>query len=347
LATRLSEQQTRLLLATAAEWRALALSTGPGDESDRAAVAAAFRRIFSFQSVRWHDSLSDMLHHLRRERCSVSHPDLALRVEGALLALPWLHQPLVSLEEAERLIGWLPQSVSRVVDVPWLCLPVRDRLVRCIYGDFLCRLNGDGCRFFDDCRTILSGCGFCTLSGSVLHLVNRPDALTVDENGLLHSAENGTRPAFASGTWREWYWHGLRLRKPMPAKMNFFDVATHSERRIRRCMIEAFGVENFIREAAQFNSLIEVDSSKWGRLLCVPLQGDSYTVVEVENTTRYPDGSRPKFYLQVDPDCRPLLRLPDGSMVFGSPQPRTALNAVASTFGMTGEEYQANLLAEA
>ena len=48
-----------------------------------------------------------------------------------------------------------------------------------------------------------------------------------------------------------------------------------------------------------------------------------------------PDGSFKHHFLRVDPHLRPLL--PDGS--FGQPQPLTARNAVASTFGLRGDEY--------
>lgn len=48
------------------------------------------------------------------------------------------------------------------------------------------------------------------------------------------------------------------------------------------------------------------------------------------------------YFLRVDPQCRPMLA--DGR--FGDAQEVTALNAVASTFGMTGAQYVRSLVAQ-
>jgi hypothetical protein len=55
----------------------------------------------------------------------------------------------------------------------------------------------------------------------------------------------------------------------------------------------------------------------------------------VVNSTRETDGSFKRYWLRVDPQIRPLL----ADNRFGVQQCPTARNAVASTFGMTGEEY--------
>ncbi len=62
------------------------------------------------------------------------------------------------------------------------------------------------------------------------------------------------------------------------------------------------------------------------------------TVVEVVNRSPEPDGSFRHYWLQVDTNCRPILKVG-----FGQPQALTALNAVASTFAMTGEKYRKTL----
>jgi hypothetical protein len=46
-------------------------------------------------------------------------------------------------------------------------------------------------------------------------------------------------------------------------------------------------------------------------------------------------GTRRVYHVPVHPELRPLL--PDGEL--GAPQKPTALNAVASTYGLTGKEY--------
>jgi hypothetical protein len=58
-------------------------------------------------------------------------------------------------------------------------------------------------------------------------------------------------------------------------------------------------------------------------------------MVAVDNSTLEPDGTRKRYFLRVHPELRPLRA--DGTM--GNPQTPTAHNAVASTFGMTGDQY--------
>jgi hypothetical protein len=65
-------------------------------------------------------------------------------------------------------------------------------------------------------------------------------------------------------------------------------------------------------------------------------------MVKVVNSTAETDGSFKDYWLRVDPRCRPLL----AGQQFGKPQKRTALNAIASTFGLTGDEYKRSLVGQ-
>jgi hypothetical protein len=58
-------------------------------------------------------------------------------------------------------------------------------------------------------------------------------------------------------------------------------------------------------------------------------------MVKVVNSTPEMDGSFKDYFIRVDPNCRPML----DDNKFGDPQELTARNAVASTFGKKGEEY--------
>ena len=71
--------------------------------------------------------------------------------------------------------------------------------------------------------------------------------------------------------------------------------------------------------------------------LFVRERGDEREVwVRVVDVVRNDDGSEKVHYLAVHPDLCPLLS-EDGDL--GEPQEMTARNAVASTFGLRGEEY--------
>ena len=71
-----------------------------------------------------------------------------------------------------------------------------------------------------------------------------------------------------------------------------------------------------------FGELLEID------LLNDPDKKALYVHVKDASTKR-------EYYLWVDNNCQPMLE--DGK--FGKPQALTAHNAVASTFGLRGEEY--------
>jgi hypothetical protein len=55
----------------------------------------------------------------------------------------------------------------------------------------------------------------------------------------------------------------------------------------------------------------------------------------VINATREPDGSFKRYWLRVHPELRPLL----ADNQFGPAQAPTVRNAIASTFGLIGEQY--------
>lgn len=74
------------------------------------------------------------------------------------------------------------------------------------------------------------------------------------------------------------------------------------------------------------------------RLLEIFTNGGNLLAVEVQNSSLEPDGTRRTYYLWVHPEIRPMRA--DGSL--GRQQKRTCHNAVASTFGLTGNQY--NLL---
>ena len=92
------------------------------------------------------------------------------------------------------------------------------------------------------------------------------------------------------------------------------------------------GPEKFIKDGGA--KLL--DESHWGKLwkIVLPVDGDDDVeiyMVEVINSSPEPDGSYKTYMLSVAPEDP-----------FGKPM-RTALQAVASTFGVSGEEYASGL----
>src|SRR5262249_19570843 len=112
----------------------------------------------------------------------------------------------------------------------------------------------------------------------------------------------------------------------------------------RRVMIERYGVEKYLRDSGSKVLHEDLDELGLPRLLvCKERPGDQplVGVFVLNSTVDLPDGQRRRFFLRVHPELRPLLgKDENGVDRFGEPQEMTCRNAVASTFGMRGEEYE-------
>jgi hypothetical protein len=148
--------------------------------------------------------------------------------------------------------------------------------------------------------------------------------------------------------WGVWAVHGTRVTKQIveaPETLTPEQILGEQNAEVRRVMMDRFGADRLIRES---NAKL-VHEDEFGRLHRIDVQGDEPLVmVEVVNSTAEPDGSFKDYWLRVQPDCRPLVADPSTPSGFrlGSAQKQTALNAVASTYGMTGEEYRERLAVE-
>lgn len=97
-------------------------------------------------------------------------------------------------------------------------------------------------------------------------------------------------------------------------------------------MIERYGQAKFLMDSGA----MEIHRDDFGVLYRKDVADDEPIVmVKVCNSTPEPDGSYKDYFLRVNPELRPLGL--DNTM--GEPQPLTAHNAVASTFGLRGDEY--------
>ena len=167
--------------------------------------------------------------------------------------------------------------------------------------------------------------------GAVI-LTERPVFLARDERNRLH-CESRAAIEYSDG-WGVYAWHGVRVPEQVikaPETMTAKQIEAENNAEIRRVMVERFGANRYLKESGA----VKVNEDGWGVLWRKDVPGDEpILMVELENSTAEPDGSVKKYMLRVDPECRPLL---DGGL--GEPQALTARNAVASTFGLRGEEY--------
>lgn len=162
-----------------------------------------------------------------------------------------------------------------------------------------------------------------------------PRVLQVDERGRLHRPD-GPAVQYADG-WAIWAWHGVRVPWDLierPQDITVGEIEGEPDVEVRRIMVERMGWERYVTESG----LRPIDADDWGTLYARNLPGEPepLMIVRVLNSTPEPDGSQKYYFLRVDPRCRPLL----DENQFGDPQKPTPLNAIASTFGLTGEEYR-------
>ena len=162
----------------------------------------------------------------------------------------------------------------------------------------------------------------------------RPRELHRDEQGRLHYA-SGPAVAWGDG-WGVHSWHGTRVPADIIERPESITVKRIEEERnaeLKRIMIDRYGMARYVRDA-KFD-VVDADTDPLGQPRRL-LRRDDVVVVELTNSTIDADGTRRVYHIPVEPELRPLLE--GGAM--GDPQRMTALNAVASTYGMRGEEYK-------
>lgn len=174
-------------------------------------------------------------------------------------------------------------------------------------------------------------CGAWKPFEGVVRATERPVVLSLDEAGRPHR-EDGPAIAFGDGMVVH-AWHGLAVRDWIihnPERITIQQIDAERDIEERRVLLERFGVERFLREGDA--ELVHEDATGrlWRRELpVVHLRGqrvqgpaaEPVVMVEVTNATPEPDGSRRTYFLRVPPHMR------------------TARDAVAWTFSMTGSDY--------
>lgn len=167
---------------------------------------------------------------------------------------------------------------------------------------------------------------FCMIS-------DRPEVLLRDEQNRPH-CDDGPFCRWRDG-FSLYAIHGVRVPEWLvmqPTKLTVERIHAEENEEVRRVMIERYGVARYVRDA-QFE-VVDADVDPLGQPRRL-LRRDTTLVVELVNSTVDADGTRRVYHIPVEPELRPLL--PDGQL--GRPQKMTVLNAVASTFGMSGAEY--------
>jgi hypothetical protein len=191
---------------------------------------------------------------------------------------------------------------------------------------------------------IASSCFAAILFESYCILVAKPQSIVIDDNQQM--AARGT-PSIEwskkNATYRLYTIHGEVIAVNEPPSHNNL---TFVQPRQRALMIEYMGWEEFFKWADQLSPHCrkeQISKDQFGTLYRIWFNNQEFLVVRVKNSTAEPDGSYRHFVIPVDPRLRPLPHPNKPHERPGNPQELTARNAVASTFYMTGDEYEAML----
>jgi hypothetical protein len=142
-------------------------------------------------------------------------------------------------------------------------------------------------------------------------------------SGWLHRSD-GPAVEWESGT-RYWFWRGVKVPQWLidePSRITPSLIRREHNLDLRRCMIERFGVERFIRETVHRPAV----EDRYGRLWrCTFGDDDPFTAIEVQDVIVRPDGTRPRYFLSVPARMR------------------TAHEAVAWTYCLRREEYDISM----
>jgi hypothetical protein len=101
-------------------------------------------------------------------------------------------------------------------------------------------------------------------------------------------------------------------------------------------MINKYGQSKYLIDSGAK----QIHQDDFGTLYRKEIANDEPLVmVKVVNSTPESDGSFKDYFIRCHPELRPM----KSGKTFGEPQTATARNAVASTFGLLGEDYAPEL----
>jgi hypothetical protein len=179
----------------------------------------------------------------------------------------------------------------------------------------------------------------------VIIACERPLAVRMDERERLHN-DDGPAVEFRDG-WKVYRVHGVAVPEWLfmePARLTVAAIHDEKNAEVQRVMIERYGWDRYADECGA--RIVDHDE-RWGTLMHrIGGGGEPILFLRVINRSPEPDGTFRRYVLPVDGALRPIPDPMRPGDDFGLPQAATALNAVASTFGLTGKVYAEMLEAE-
>jgi len=189
-------------------------------------------------------------------------------------------------------------------------------------------------------------------ANKTVYVSENPVSVKLDDQNRLHN-DSGPAIEYAGG-YKIYAVHGVHIQDESiithPEALTVGRIQRESNSEVQRVMMERFGLDRYLTET---EARVVDHDDRWGTLYEIELSSNlgpwwqparkDYFLV-VTNRTAEPDGTFKKYTLAIHPQCRPLPNPADANASYGGVQKMNALNAVASTFGLRGEDY-VNLLA--
>lgn len=177
----------------------------------------------------------------------------------------------------------------------------------------------------DDQMQILNGWADLTKScfwfyafKNVCFVCEKPIVINKDEAGRLH-CESGPSVAFED-SWGIYNWHGVTVPRYViesPEQITANKINEEDNAEVKRVMIERYGFDKYLKDS----NAVPMHSDNYGDLF--RLKDSRLPVVKVTNKSPEPDGTYKDYVLTaLNSDVN------------------TAHAAVASTFGLTAEQYK-------
>ena len=223
------------------------------------------------------------------------------------------------------------------------------------YSFFKTEVGIKECEKLDGLIELSDSCGWWSAYKTLAVLQDRPMYIHRDDQHNLHSTI-GPAIEYSDG-YAIYSVHGVIVEKNIvmeKEKITVKMIENEPNAEVRRVMTEFYGISKYLNDSGA----VSLDCSEWGILWKKPVKNDEpILMVEVLNSTPEPkptkedhmtneeykklvnawkDKPYKTYFIEVHPELRPLL----SDTEFGKPQKLTAKNAIASTFGLRGEEYQ-------
>jgi len=212
--------------------------------------------------------------------------------------IEWFDSPLSGYKRIKELDPTYENNISNIVfgqhDADWLS-----------FYDFFSRCESVTIPEIEKLRpamTIAKNAGWWWPFEDICIVTERPIAVHLDAAKRLH-AEECPAVEYADG-WGVFCWHGYRIPKKSSwiitdkAKMtpDLIDAEPNAE--LRRVMLEISGFENYLKNRKAKVLSDDVDGAGLPRrLMEVTVAGEAVRIIEVQNSSLEPDGTRRKFIL--------------------------------------------------